>query len=211
MRLGGVALAVAALLSAAVPASACKGKTVFFHDDFKVLNQGWGLFDKETVAVANGALKVTPKQGYYTTIYYRADVYDQADVCVDAEALGGAGVPDGDGGMLFADEDHVGFYYFWISPKNKTAGVSQWSESTGKYVYPVPAKLAQYNFTAGAKNTLRVTVKKGQATAYINDRLFVSLAIKAPEIGGFFALRAGRINSNPVSWTFSNLTITDAP
>ena len=211
MRWGALPLTFAALLSAAVPASACKGRNVYFHDSFNVIDPGWGLYDKTTVAVANGMLRLTPTPQHYAFIYYRADVYDQADVCVDAVAQGASGVPDGDGGLLFADEDNVGFYYFWISPKNGTAGIRQWSASAGKYLVPVAPRVAQFNTAAGAKNTLRVTVNGGQTAAYINDRMFVSLAIKPTEVGGFFGLGAARVDANPASWGFANFTITDLP
>src|SRR5437016_2713141 len=75
----------------------------------------------------------------------------------------------------------------------------------------VPASAAQFNTAAGAKNTLRITVNAGQTAAYINDRLFVSLAIKPTEVGGFFGLGAARIDANPASWAFANFTITDLP
>jgi hypothetical protein len=211
MRWGTLPLAFAALLSAAVPASACKGRNVYFHDNFNATDPGWGLYDKTTVAIANGWLRLSPTPQHYAFIYYRADVYDQADVCVDAVAQGAAGVPDGDGGLLFADEDNVGFYYFWISPKNKTAGIRQWSASANKYLVPVAPRAAQFNTAAGAKNTLRITVNAGQTAAYINDRLFVSLPIKPTEVGGFFGLGAARIDANPASWAFANFTITDLP
>jgi hypothetical protein len=41
--------------------------------------------------------------------------------------------------------------------------------------------------------------------------VFVSLAIKPTEVGGFFGLGAARINANPASWTFANFKITDLP
>jgi len=212
MRWRVLPLAFAALLSPAVPASACKGKNVYFHDSFNATDPGWGLYDKDTVAISNGWLKLMPTPQHYAFIYYRGDVYDQADVCVDAIAQGASGgVPDGHGGLIFADEDYVGFYYFWISPKNRSAGIWQWSASAGKYLQPVPARAAQFNAGAGAKNTLRVVVNGGQTTSYINDRLFVSLPIKPTEVGGFFGLGAARLDANPASWSFANFTITDLP
>jgi hypothetical protein len=205
-------LAFAGLLAAAVPASGCKGRNVYFSDNFNVTDPGWGLYDKTTVAVGNGQLRLTPTPQHYAFIYYRGDVYDQADVCVDAIAQGASGPPDGDGGLIFADEDYIGFYYFWISPKNKTAGIRQWSNSANKYLQPVaPQIVTQLNTVAGAKNTLRITVNGGQTTAYINDRVFVSLAIKPTEVGGFFGLGAARINANPASWAFTNFKMTDLP
>ena len=211
MRCEALPLAFAALLLAAASANACKGKNVYFHDNFNATDPGWGLYDPSTVAIANGWLKLSPQPQHYAFIYYRADVYEQADVCVDAVVQGGSGVPDGEGGLLFADEDNIGFYHFWISPKNRTAGILQWSASAGKYLVPVAARAAQFNTAAGAKNTLRVTVNGGQAAAYINDRLFVSLPIKPTELGGFFGLGAARVDANPASWAFANFTITDLP
>jgi hypothetical protein len=204
-------LAVAALLSATVPTIACKGKNVFFRDAFTATDPGWGLYDKDVVAVGNGTLTLAPQPQHYAFIYYRADVYDQADVCVDTAVQGALPVPDGDAGIIFASEDFVGYYFFWVSPKNGTAGIRQWSSSANKYLVPVAPQRVQLNVGPTAKNSLRVTVDGGRTAAYVNDRLFTQLAIKPTEIGGFFGLGAARVDGNPVSWIFSNFVITDLP
>ena len=205
-----LSLALAVLLPAAVPASACKGKTVLFRDGFKALDPGWGLFDPNTVAIGDGWLKLSPLPQRFANIHYRGVPYDQADVCVDA-VLGPTGVPEGFGGLIFAQEDFVGHHMFWISPKSKTAGIRQFSLSTNSWTQPVPPKLAQFNFDAGARNTVRVTVKGAQIATYINDRPFAPVTIKAPQIGGFFGLTAARLDANPAMWSFANFTITDLP
>src|SRR5271168_2814062 len=101
-------LAVAVTVAASAPAVACPGKSVFFRDNFTATDPGWGLFDKTTVAIGGGTLKIAPPAGYNAFIYYRGDVYDQASACVDA-AAGGSSLPDGEAGLIFADEDFVGY------------------------------------------------------------------------------------------------------
>jgi hypothetical protein len=211
MKWRALPLAVAAMLSATVPAIACKGKNVFFHDGFTATDPGWGLYDKDTVIIGNSSLRLTPAPQHYAFIYYRGAVYDQADVCVDVALQGGSTVPDGDGGLVFASEDYVGFYYFWISLKNGTAGIRQWSASASKYVIPVAPQRVQLNTGPTVKNTLRVTVDGGRTAGYINDRLFTQLAIKPTEVGGFFGLGAARVDNNPASWIFTNFAITNLP
>jgi hypothetical protein len=212
MRWGAFGLAVAAALSATAPAFACKGKNVLFRDNFAATDPGWGLYDKNAVKIGAGSLKLAPQPKHYAFIYYRGDAYQQADACVDVTVGAGSGVPDGDAGLVFAFEDYVGFYYFWISPKNGTAGVLQWSDAAGKYLVPMaPQKVQGLGTRVGDKNTLRVAIDGTRATAYLNDRLIVQLTIKAPKEGGFFGLGAARVDDAPATWTFGNFTITDLP
>jgi hypothetical protein len=211
MRCAGFSLAVAGALSIAAPAIACDGKNVLFQDNFSTANQAWGLYDKSAVTFGGGSLKVTPQPKHYAFVYYRGDVYEQADVCVDATIGGGSGLPDGDAGLLFGSEDYVGFYYFWISPKNGTAGVRLFSDSANKWLDPMAARKVQgLNANVGGKNTLRVTINGTRADAYLNGQKVVQLTIKPTKVGGFFGLAAGRYGDD-LTWTFSNFKITDLP
>jgi len=212
MRWRAFVLAVVAALSTTAPAVACKGTTVLFRDSFAATDPGWALYDKDTVKIGGGSLKLTPQPSHYAFIYYRGDVYEQADVCVDAAVGGGSSVPDGEGGLLFGSEDYVGFYFFWISPKNGTAGVLQWSESADKYLVAMAAQKVQgLNAKVGVKNTLRVAIDGAKAALYLNDRLVGQLTINAPKVGGFFGLAAARPDQAPVTWTFENFNVTDLP
>ena len=206
------AIGLAAALSASTPALACEGKNVLFRDNFATTDPGWGLYDKSTMNIGGGSLKLTPQPKHYAFIYYRGDVYEQADACVTAAVTGESGLPDGDGGLIFASEDYVGFYDFWISPKNGTAGVRQWSEAAGKYLIAMaPQRIQGLDVRVGGKNTLRVAVNGGRATAYLNGRLVIELAIKPSKVGGFFGLGAARVDNAPATWTFDNFKITDLP
>ena len=215
MRWATFGLALAAALSVTAPALACKGKTVLFRDNFTSTDPGWGLYDKSTVAIGGGTLKLTPQPKHYAFIYYRGDVYQQADVCVTAAFAGQpgqSGLPDGDEGIVFGSEDYIGFYYFWISPKNGTAGVRQWSAAAGKYLIPMPPKkVPGLNTDVGAKNALRVVVDGTRATAYLNDRQLIELTMKPSKVGGIFGLGAARVDDAPVTWTFDSFKITDLP
>ncbi len=205
-------LAIAVTLSASAPAVACNGKNVFFRDKFTAADPGWGLYDKTTVAIGGGLLKLTPQPEHYAFIFYRGDVYDQADVCVDAAASGGSSLPDGEAGLIFADEDYVGFYFFWISPKNGTAGVLQWSNSANKFLVTMAAqKIQGLDTKVGAKNSLGVTIGGAKATLYVNDHQIAQLTISAPKVGGFFGLGAARVDQAPATWTFQNFNITSVP
>src|ERR1700728_4956612 len=82
MRWGALCLAVVAALSAAVPAGACDGSNVLFRDNFAASAPGGALYDKDTVKIGGGSLKLTPLPKRYAFIYYRADLYERADVCV---------------------------------------------------------------------------------------------------------------------------------
>jgi hypothetical protein len=209
MKRGALCLAFAAALLATDSAVACNGKNVLFWDNFAAVNSGWALYDKDTAKISGGSLKLTPEPTRRAFIIYRADLYEKANVCVDAALREGTAEPAAAAvGLIFAWEDYVGFYYFWVSPGNGTAGVSRWSDSARKWLEPVsPRKLEEINTTAGAKNSLRLTIDGAHVAAYVNDRPFVEIKIKAPELGGFIGLEADA----PAAATFENFMITDLP
>jgi hypothetical protein len=218
MRWVSLGLAIAAALSAAAPAVACGGKNVFFHDNFAATNlkefaatdPGWALYDPTTVGIGGGSLKLTapPQQNAY--IFYRGDVYDQIEVCVGAAVSGGSSLSDSLVGLVFADEDFAGFYVFWISLKNGTAGVWQWSEKADKYnVIMAPQKVQ--GLDARAKNTLGVAINGAKATLYINDRAIAQIPIDAPKLGGAVGLMAGSLDKSSGTGTFQNFSVTSLP
>ncbi len=203
--------AIAATVAASAPAVACSGKSVLFRDNFTATNPGWGLFDPTTVAFGGGVLKVSPQPQRFSFIYYRGDVYDQASACVDAVA-GGSAQPNGEAGLIFADEDYVGFYFFWISPKDGTTGVFQYSNSAGKFLVALaPQRTPWLDTKVGAKNSLGVTISGSKATLFLNNHQISELTITAPKVGGFFGLGAARVDQTPVTWAFQNFDITSVP
>jgi hypothetical protein len=212
MRWVSLGLAIAAALSAADPALACGGKNAFFHDKFAATDPGWALYNPATVAIGGGSLKLTPQPGTYAFIYYRGDVYDQAEVCVDAAVGGGSSLPNGEAGLIFAYDDFVGYYMYWVSPKFGTAGVRQWSEKADKFNDIMAAQKVQgIDAKIGAKNTLGAAINGDKATLYLNDRAITQLTISAPKLGGIFGLVAGRPDQTPLTSTFQNFSITSVP
>jgi hypothetical protein len=204
-------LAVVAVLVVGAPAVACDGKSAFFQDNFATTNPGWGLYDKDAVTIGAGSLKITPEPNRYAFVYYRADVYERADACVDATIGAGDSVPDGDGGLLFGSEDYTGVYYFWINLKYGTAGVRQYLAPLQRWLDPMAArKTPELHTNVGERNSLRVSVADTQAVAYLNGQKIVQLKIKPTKVGGFFGLAGGR-NDDPLTWTFTNFKITDLP
>jgi hypothetical protein len=202
----GLAVALAGTVATSAPAVACPGKSVFYRDNFTTTNPGWAAFDKTKVVIGGGAAKITPPAGYNYFIYYRGDVYDQASACVDTTATGSV-LPDGEAGLIFANEDFVGYYYFWVSPKNGTAGVAQWSDTANKYLVALGPQRIQ---GLGPKNSLAVTVSGTKATLFVNDREISQLTITAPKLGGFFGLGASS-GQAASTWTFQNFDITTVP
>jgi hypothetical protein len=219
MRWVSLGLAIAAALSAAAPAVACGGKNVLFHDNFAATDldkfaktdPGWAQYDPTTVAIGGGSLKLTPSPGKYAFIYYRGDVYDQAEVCVDTAAAGSS-LPNGDAGLIFAADDYVGYYMYWISPKFGTFGVRQWSEKADKFNEAMAAQKVQgLDVKVGAKNTLGAAINGDKATLYLNDKAITQLPISASKLGGIFGLVAGRPDQTPGTWAFQNFSITSLP
>ena len=167
-----LAWALVATVFATSPGLACKGKKVLFEDSFAEEDPGWTVSDR--AKVQGGKMVLTAPAGRISTVLYKADVYDQADICVDLKVADPKEASIG--GIMFAVEDTNNFYTFWISPMAQTAGVIRMSK--GKWLDPVSArKFDGVNNQAGASNTIRLTLNGPRATAYVNDKKFIDFRI----------------------------------
>jgi len=193
--------ALAAAMCAASPALACKGQNVLFEDNFTD-DSNWGDISQYGGTIANGALKLTAKKGYVMRFLYQGDSFDKADICVDVtESTAG----DTGGGLIFAAADYNSYYYLWMNPAG-LAGVARLNNN--KWLYPVPGRKVP---GSGQKFTLRLTLNGARATAYVNDRKLADFKVTSPEGGGFIGVEGDSDAQNDVSWSFSNLKVTDLP
>jgi hypothetical protein len=201
--------AAVALVVATSPSLACKGKNVLFEDNFAEVDPAWDVWDQ--TKIEDGALKITATAGRIAEIFYKADSYEKADICVDAI------VPDvtdpknqGSASLLFEAQSYNDFYALYVSPANGTVSVARLFKN--KWLYPVPSrKVDGINTQPGAKNTLRVTLNGARATAYVNEHKIADFRINATEGGGFVGLNVDGGESAPVTWSFKNFKVTDLP
>ena len=64
------------------------------------------------------------------------------------------------------------------------------------------------NAGAGAKNTLRITVKGNTATVYVNDQRFAAIE---GSLSGQLALYGESADGQTAVWRFSKFRLTEAP
>ncbi len=201
--------AAVALVVATSPSLACKGKNVLFEDNFAEVDPAWDVWDQ--TKIEDGALKITATAEHSAGIFYKADSYEKADICVDAI------VPDvtdpkkqGSASLLFEAQDYGDFYALYVSPAYGTVRVERLFKH--KWLSPVPSrKVDGLNTQPGAKNTLRVTLNGARATAYVNDHKIADFRINATEGGGFVGLNVDGGETAPATWSFKNFKVTDLP
>ncbi len=209
MTIKTLACAAVVLIATTGSSLACKGKNVLFEDNFAEADPAWDVFSD--TKIEDGAMKITAPAGRIAPVLYKADVYDKADICVDAivPKIDDPQKNMGSAALLFeAESDN--FYAFYVYPAYGTVTVARLFKH--KWLYPVPVRKADgINSEPGAKNTLRVTLNGARATAYVNDHKIADFRINASEGGGFVGLNVDGGETSPVTWSFKNFKVTDVP
>jgi hypothetical protein len=202
-----LAWAVAATVVATTPAFACMGKSVLFEDKFTAAEPGWELWER--ISIGGGALRIRTDPGYIAPVFYKADVYDKADICFDLTIPSLTDPEKPLAGLLFSAVDLGNFYYFWFNPTG-AIGVSRLFNK--RWLSPVqPRKVEGINTASGAKNTFRLTLNGGAATVYANGEKIVDFRINATPGGGFIGFNADGGAVEGETWVFGNLKVTDLP
>ena len=201
----------AGVILAATPAFACKGPNVKFSDDFRQVDDSWGIDPKsDTVSVEDGKVKVKADPSGGFTILYGGPVFDDADLCVTVQVPSQTGKSDElAAGPVFWAQDYNNYYTFAITPGGKAAIVRRYR---GRWVYVLDYRNADGLKTQpGDKNVLRVTTKGSSVTTYINDVKFATVKAQVPENGGQIGLHAESEQAHRDTWKFINLKVTDLP
>ena len=206
-----VMVVAAGMLLAAGPALAGKGVNTKFTDDFRQVDDSWGVDPKsDTVSVEDGKVKVKadPSGGY--TVLYGGSIFDDADLCVTVQVPSKTGNSDQlAAGPVFWAQDYNNYYTFDITPGGSAAIVRR---LRGKWVYVLDYRKAEGIKTQpGDKNVLRVTTSGNTVTTYINDVKFASVKAQVPENGGQIGLHAESEQAHRDTWKFLNLKVTDLP
>ena len=206
-----VMVVAAGMLLAAGPALACKGVNTKFTDDFRQVDDSWGVDPKsDTVTVEDGKVKVKadPSGGY--TVLYGGSIFNDADLCVTVQVPSKTGNSDQlAAGPVFWAQDYNNYYTFDMTPGGSAAIVRR---LRGKWVYVLDYRKAEGIKTQpGDKNVLRVTTSGNTVTTYINDVKFASVKAQVPENGGQIGLHAESEQAHRDTWKFLNLKVTDLP
>jgi hypothetical protein len=202
-------LITAMLLATALassPALACKGSNVLYEDDFSSNDGNWP--NDDTFNIFRGNARLKPPAGRNAAAIYNGMTFDDADICVDV-ALPQARDPTRVlGGLIFWQDDQ-NFYAFLVSPDGNATVLSV---QDGKSTRPVSLRKADsLNTAANSVNTLRVTSKGEEVSAYINDKPFATFKGEPPSSGGHVGFWGQSENGAENTWSFSNLKITEFP
>jgi hypothetical protein len=201
----------AGMVLTAGPALACKGPNVKFTDDFRQIDDTWGVDpNADTVTVEEGKvkLKADPSGGY--TVLYGGTLFDDADLCVTVQVPSQTG--NGDqlaAGPVFWAQDYNNYFTFDITPGGSAAIVRRFK---GRWIYVLDYRAADGIKTKpGDKNVLRVTTKGNLVTTYINDVKFATVKAQVPDGGGQIGLHAESEQAHRDTWKFIGLKVTDLP
>jgi hypothetical protein len=205
-----IALAMAAGMTlTASPAFACKGPNVKFSDDFRQVDDNWGIDpNADAVTVEEGKVKVKADASGGYTILYGGTVFADADLCVTVQVPSQTGQGDQlAAGPVFWAEDYNNYFTFDITPGGAAAIVRR---VNGRWVYVIDYKKAEGIKTKpGDKNVLRVTMEGNSLTAYVNDVKFATVKAQVPAGGGEIGLHAESERAHRDTWKFLDLKVTD--
>jgi hypothetical protein len=204
MSIRPLAIATVVTCLASVPALACTGKALL-KEEFTT-GRGWQKGEGAAIGAGKAVIAVDPQKVGF--ILYNGDVYDDIDMCVDV-SVDKIKETGGVAGFVFWQSDWNNFALFLIQP-NRVASIVRVVK--GQRLVPVDwEKTELVDGKAGAVNKLRLTLKGGTQTAYINDKPFAELSIRPPSDPGKIGLWTESEQGGVNSWTFANLRITEPP
>ena len=199
-----------ALTLFAAPALACKGEKTLFSDDFREVDESWGV-EGDSVRVEDGRVVIKPDANtMYKLLYSGADL-ENMDYCVTVRMPNNT-PEDTRGsmaGMVFWAQDYSNLFAFEISvdgrvalerlSKGKWTNVLDWRKPEGVLVGP------------SSKNTLQVTANGNALTLFVNDAKIGVIKATHPEGGGQIGLIGQSEKGKRNAWKFLSLKVTNAP
>ena len=194
----------------AAPALACKGDKTMFSDDFREIDESWGV-EGDSVSVDDGRVVIKPDANtMYKLLYSGADL-ENMDYCVTVRMPNNT-PEDTRGsmaGMVFWAQDYSNLFAFEISvdgrvalerlSKGKWTNVLDWRKPDGVLVGP------------SSKNVLQVTANGNSLTLSVNDTKIGSIKATRPEGGGQIGLIGQSEKGKRNAWKFLSLKVTNVP
>jgi hypothetical protein len=199
----GVAVAIAL---ASTPALACKGRKVLSSNDFAKEDSSWEAVLAGEFTLSGGRAQFKSEEGKIGGILNQGERAEGGDFCVDVIAPDYRGGGSEFAGLLFGfKRGGSELHALWVSPAEGTVGVT--AKKASKWVSPVtPRKSDAVKQQSGAVNTLRLTWKGGEATAYVNDKQFANFKVPAVPDATFFGMYG---QTEGKVWQFDNFKLTD--
>lgn len=201
---------VATVLLIGGPAIACEGGTVVFEDQLIDDSGGWDPSTSIKFGAPGLAIDIGAEYTNYKELNSAFSVGD-ADICADVafpqQIVNGPSI-----GIIFWAADYSNLHLFQISA---SGAASLWRLKDSKWNKLYLADVAGVKKDAGAVNTLRVTLKGGTITAYVNGEKVRVQKAQAPKGDSQFGMyvqvdqpvaeEPGRV------FTVSSFKVTDAP
>jgi hypothetical protein len=206
--------AITALVIATSSVLACDGNEIF-SDDFSdpILSADlWGVSDSNAaISLGAGYLEIKSAPGYKNRVAVPSGTRD-FDVCVDI-TFPAAKNPDGgtEGGLIFGLSDWDNLYEAAVTP---VGGFGVFRRTKGKAIaVSAPFKVyPQINKGAGAKNTLRISLKGNTGTVYANGQRLTAFRAVASDLDAaasnlslYATSEADQVNP----WRFGNLKLAE--
>jgi hypothetical protein len=216
------AAAASAQQPAPAPAAAGAGCTgnVLFSDDFSQANDpAWQPND--TTLIGGGKLQGKSQVNYTNWAFNTAFPLADADICFDVSVSAVTDPNQGGalGGLVFWENDaSKSLYELVVTPWGGGClwRYYDWPANgpfyNGKVMQPVSCRAApSLNKTAGAANSVRMTLKAGKISIYFNNQAWYTniSAPGEPKDGGPWGFMYASEQKNPNVWSFSNLKVTD--
>lgn len=206
--LAACALALAGSAFALPPALACKGPATLFSDDFREVDESWGV-EGDSVTVDEGRVVIKPDANTMYKLLYSGTDLENMDYCVTVRMPNNT-PEDTRGsmaGMVFWAQDYSNLFAFEISVDGRVALERL---SKGKWTNVLDwRKVDGINAGPAAKNILGVTASGNTLTLYVNDAKVGTIKATHPEGGGQIGLIGQSEKGKRNAWKFLSLKVTN--
>jgi hypothetical protein len=205
MRLTGLAVMAALSILPGATAAACGGSQVLFEDTFETLAPTWGSVD-DSFFIDSDRLTIMPGYDQYYTALSTMGTYEDADICIDLEAIKADAQGNSFAGLIFWAIDYDNYYYLVITAE----------QSIGVFRRQRGRVLPQLRWTRidalkpgnGAFNQIRVVTTGNTASIYVNDQFYATMKGQPPSDGQQIGIRATSPRNDRAIWAFDNIKIT---
>jgi hypothetical protein len=192
-------------------ASACTGPQINLQQS----STSWQTNQDATMSFTGGSIQLSAGKGGAASAVLQAGFFDAADACVDIVTPSPLTDPNAAvAGIEFGVNQQSGEYYAFVIVAAGSAGVMHHQTRTGNDISVlVPFAAARTVKTdPNATNTLHLTWKGTNATAYINDQQFAAFSIPTLQntLFGLYVQGDGS-KTGAATWNFTNLQLGNSP
>ena len=205
MRLTGLVVMAALSVLPWRTAGACEGSQVLFEDSFESLEPTWGTPD-DSFFIDSERLTIMPGYDQYYSALNTMGTYEDADICVDLEAIKADAQGNSFAGLIFWAIDYDNYYYLVVTAE----------QSIGVFRRQRGRVLPQLRWTRidalkpgnGVVNQIRVVTAGNTASIYVNGEFYATMKGQPPADGQQIGVRATSPRNDRAIWGFDNMKIT---